>query len=91
MRELAAVQAKLLTHCAASVKPGGRLIYAVCTMTNEETDGVCNAFATAQPAFVPSAEANPFSPAGAPLARQLWWPHETGGNGMFVAVWQRTA
>ncbi len=91
VRELAAVQVKLLTHCAASVKPGGRLIYAVCTLTREETDGVCDAFAAAHPAFVPSAEANPFSPTQAPRPRQLWWPHETGGNGMFVAVWQRTA
>ena len=91
VRELAVVQARLLTHCTVSVKPGGRLIYAVCTMTREETTGVCDSFAAAHPAFAPCAVANPFSPAQPPLAQQLWWPHETGGNGMFVAAWQRTA
>ena len=38
--ELAAVQAKLLGNIASSVKPGGRLVYAVCTLTRAETTAV---------------------------------------------------
>lgn len=89
--ELSSVQLKLLTHCADSVKPGGRLIYSACTMMPQETSNVCEAFLEEHPAFVPSKEANPFAPKQPPTARQLWWPHETGGNGMFVAIWERTA
>ena len=37
---LAALQARLLARAAATVKPGGALTYAVCTMTHAETLGV---------------------------------------------------
>ena len=33
VRELAELQRRLLAHTAPSLKPGGRLIYAVCTLT----------------------------------------------------------
>jgi 16S rRNA (cytosine967-C5)-methyltransferase len=35
---LAAIQARILTACAASLKPGGRLIYMTCTVTRLEND-----------------------------------------------------
>jgi 16S rRNA (cytosine967-C5)-methyltransferase len=35
--ELVALQAKMLTAAAALVKPGGRLVYSVCTLTKEES------------------------------------------------------
>jgi 16S rRNA (cytosine967-C5)-methyltransferase len=37
------------------VKPGGRLVYAVCTLTRSETTAVADAFAVAHPEFVPVA------------------------------------
>lgn len=90
VRELAAVQARLLDHVAPSVKPGARLIYAVCTVTRAETDGVTAAFEAAHPEFEPLALANPF-PAGTTSRANalLWWPQDTRGNGMYVVAWRR--
>src|SRR5690606_4499564 len=42
--ELAAVQANLLSVVAGSVKPGGRLIYSVCTLSHAETEKVADGF-----------------------------------------------
>jgi 16S rRNA (cytosine967-C5)-methyltransferase len=55
VRELAGVQLGLLHAVAAAVKPGGRLVYAVCTLTRSETTAVADAFAAAHPEFVPVA------------------------------------
>ena len=40
VQELAAIQKRLLAHVAPAVKPGGKLIYAVCTLTRSETGDV---------------------------------------------------
>ena len=37
VQELGAVQLKLLNNVAGSLKPNGKLIYAVCTLTKAET------------------------------------------------------
>lgn len=37
VRELSRLQAQLLTSCATMVRPGGRLIYAVCTLLDAES------------------------------------------------------
>jgi 16S rRNA (cytosine967-C5)-methyltransferase len=37
---LAALQQRLLVHLAASVRPGGTLVYATCTLSAEENDAV---------------------------------------------------
>jgi 16S rRNA (cytosine967-C5)-methyltransferase len=89
VQELAELQAHLLKACAAAVKPGGRLVYSVCTLTRQETDEVCAAFAASQGDFEPLEFAHPFQPSAPPAARQLWWPQTTAGNGMFVARWRR--
>src|ERR1043166_2782531 len=49
--ELAAVQKQLLANVAGSVKPGGRLIYAVCTLTRAETAEVVADFEARFPEF----------------------------------------
>lgn len=91
VEELAAVQKRLLAHAAMSVKPGGKLIYSVCTMTRAETVEVVEAFAVGQPEFRPRAMEllalgqKQFMP-GASI---MIWPQDLGGNGMFIAAWQR--
>lgn len=42
--ELAALQAELLASAAARVAPGGRLVYATCSVLAEENDAVVGAF-----------------------------------------------
>jgi 16S rRNA (cytosine967-C5)-methyltransferase len=82
VRELAAVQRSLLEHVGSALKPGGRLIYSVCTLTRSETVAVADAFTAAHPEFAPLP-----LPGGAPQV--TLWPHELNANGMFVAAWQR--
>jgi 16S rRNA (cytosine967-C5)-methyltransferase len=87
--ELAAVQERLLRLVAGNVKPGGRLVYSVCTLTRSETVAVADAFEKAFPDFEPLATADPFKPGAPAKARFTFWPQDFGGNGMFVAIWRR--
>lgn len=50
--QMAEQQQAILANTAALVKPGGRLLYSVCTLTEEETDGVVQAFLAAHSDFV---------------------------------------
>ena len=54
VRELAAIQRTLLEHVAPALKPGGLLLYSVCTLTRSETTDVVAAFSAAHPEFEPS-------------------------------------
>jgi 16S rRNA (cytosine967-C5)-methyltransferase len=53
IRACAARQAEILARAAALVRPGGALVYAVCTGEPEETTGVTAAFLAAHPEFRP--------------------------------------
>ncbi|MDD2763608.1 MAG: RsmB/NOP family class I SAM-dependent RNA methyltransferase [Opitutaceae bacterium] len=94
VRELAARQSQLLEHVAGSIKPGGCLVYAVCTLTRTETTGVAGAFTAAHPEFAPAAVfpvagvADPGLGSTGPGAEYLW-PHVLNANGMFIALWKR--
>ena len=96
VKELAEVQAQLLAHTAPSVKPGGKLIYSVCTLTRAETDEVVKTFNETQSAFEPLHLTLPAPPnkngrALRSAATLTIWPQDWGGNGMFVAAWRRKA
>jgi 16S rRNA (cytosine967-C5)-methyltransferase len=90
VQELSEIQKQLLACAAPSVKPGGKLIYAACTLTRTETMEVADAFEKRFSDFQPSVAVNPFRP-GERADRFWFWPQQTGGNGMFVAVWKRNA
>jgi 16S rRNA (cytosine967-C5)-methyltransferase len=86
VRELAAVQAALLARAAQSVKPGGRLVYSVCTLTRSETSAVADVFGGAHPDFEPA----PLAIAAAPgVSRLELLPQELDANAMFIAAWRR--
>jgi 16S rRNA (cytosine967-C5)-methyltransferase len=93
VQELAQLQLQLMTNAARALKPGGRLIFAVCTLTRAETTGVVEAFQKSHPQFEPVAlpvlreEAAKQGIKGQPT--QFIWPQEFQGNGMFVAQWRR--
>jgi 16S rRNA (cytosine967-C5)-methyltransferase len=76
VHELAAIQTRLLNQVAGSLKPGGRLVYAVCTLTRAETTAVAEAFTVAHPEFEP-------------VAAQTLWPQDLNANGMFIATWKK--
>jgi len=92
VNELAATQLALLNRLAGSLKPGGRLIYSVCTLTRTETTAVASAFTNAHPELeplpLPAFHAQSSTPGG-PLSAITLWPHEINANGMFIATWRR--
>jgi 16S rRNA (cytosine967-C5)-methyltransferase len=93
VRELSELQRKLLAHVAPSVKPGGKLIYSVCTLTRAETSKVAEEFSRAHAEFEllllnwPPAKENQSLQTSSPTITV--WPQDFGGNGMYIAAWRR--
>jgi 16S rRNA (cytosine967-C5)-methyltransferase len=89
--KLAEVQSRLLDAAAARVKPGGRLVYCVCSLEPEEGEAQTRAFLQRHPEF--STVAAQPGEAGAPeasLTKEGWLrllPHQLEGglDGFFVA------
>ena len=87
--ELSAIQKELLTNVVPALKPGGRLIYSVCTLTEAETTGVAEAITQRFPELKALAFLNPLQPAEPATSRLLLWPQTIEGNGMFICGWQK--
>ena len=92
VRELSAIQKKLLTNVVPSVKPGGKLIFSVCTLTRAETTEVVEDFNSKfavefEPMVFPEISGSQGLPA--PAATKTIWPQDLNGNGMFIAGWRR--
>ncbi len=51
LRQLASLQRQILDNVAALLKPGGRMLYAVCTFSRAETDAVVAAFLQDHPEY----------------------------------------
>jgi len=84
---LAELQRALLQDAAVAVRPGGLLVYSVCTLTRAETAGVAGWAAANLDGFtVVPPPGPPWEPAGAG-ARLL--PHRAGTDGMFVCTFRR--
>lgn len=79
--ELAELQFNLLSHAVPSLKPGGRLVYAVCTLPRRETTEVVKRFERSTPGF------ERLEAAGTRNGFLL--PELTAGNGMFIAIWRK--
>lgn len=75
---LPALQLSILERAAAHVRPGGRLVYATCTLRREENEEVALAFEERRADFTRSA-----------LFLRLW-PHRHGTDGFFAATWARS-
>ncbi len=90
VRELSALQNRLLAYAAPAVKPGGKLVYAVCSLTRAETEDLVAGFERQFPDFQPLPLRHPLEQ-DAVSARLYLWPQQSGGNGMFIAAWARKA
>jgi len=88
MLKLAQKQKDILVRAAAHVKPGGRLVYAVCTLTSDETCEVRANFEKAHPDFVPDPFPHPLHQT--PCDGAAWvLPGDGPCEGMFIARWKR--
>lgn len=96
IERLVEVQADVLANAAQLVRPGGRLVYATCSILPDENERQAERFTAAHPEFtpVPLAALWPETAAllGAPDGRYLrCMPHRTQTDGFFAAVWQLRA
>jgi len=92
--ELAAKQSRILAAAATLIKPGGRVVYATCSVLPEENEAVVEGFLAAHPQFAlgdASAELarTGISLDGGPLLRLH--SHRHGCDGFFAAVLERAS
>lgn len=96
VQEMAAKQLAILRSAARLLKPGGRLVYATCSLLREENEAVAQAFGEQESGF----EVLPAAQALAPLKLAdpgalcsgdflRLWPHRHATDGFFAAVWVR--
>jgi 16S rRNA (cytosine967-C5)-methyltransferase len=87
---LSALQSRILSGAADIVRPGGRLVYATCSLEPEENGRQVEGFLREHPQFVRA-------PLPSDIPRQYVdseghlsiTPHEHGLDGMFGAVFQK--
>lgn len=92
--EMAAKQRRILAAAARLVKPGGRVVYATCSILSEENEAVVEEFAASHPEFAPLSCAELLAAQRIALATgaQLrLWPHLHGTDGFFAAAFERRA
>ena len=94
--ELTAKQASILEAAARLVKPGGRLVYATCSLLREENQGIVDAFVAAHAEFEIEPATDVLARLGVVTAGRIdagpmleMWPHRTGTDGFFAAVLKR--
>jgi 16S rRNA (cytosine967-C5)-methyltransferase len=92
LASLSALQQAIALRVADRVRPGGRLVYAVCSVLREEAEAVTEAFLAARPDFAAApfdADAARAIAGDASHLRIL--PHVHGTDGYFVASFRRSA
>jgi 16S rRNA (cytosine967-C5)-methyltransferase len=85
LARLARLQVAILVATADLVRPGGRLVYSVCTYPRAETDAAVRAFLSNRPDFEPVKIPGPDGLA----ADHRLWPHRHGTDAMFYAGFRR--
>jgi 16S rRNA (cytosine967-C5)-methyltransferase len=81
-------QEALLGQFAPRVRPGGRLVYATCSLCRSENEGPVESFLAGHPDFAAEAPRRPASsrPAGPGIQ---FWPAGHDGDGFFAAILRR--
>ncbi|MBI5720570.1 MAG: RsmB/NOP family class I SAM-dependent RNA methyltransferase [Burkholderiales bacterium] len=95
--ELREKQQRILSAAASLLKPGGRLVYATCSLLAAENEEVVRAFdAERERDFEPLPVLDLLQAAKVAQAEELvsgaWlrlWPHQHQTDGFFAAVWRR--
>ena len=88
LSQLARLQVEIAVACAGLLRPGGRLVYSVCTFPRAETDAASDAIIRHRPDLVPIETPGPDD--SAPALRHRLWPHRHGTDGMFVAAFEKS-
>jgi 16S rRNA (cytosine967-C5)-methyltransferase len=103
VQELVVKQASILDSAARLLKPGGRLVYATCSILPQENEAIAEAFSATHPDFnlldagqlleqLKVADARSLCSGGASGTGYLrLWPHLHQTDGFFAAVWVKKA
>ncbi len=97
LEELRVKQAAILSSAARLLKPGGRLVYATCSLLASENEGIAEAFTAENGSqFELLSAEQALEAAHVKRASELvqgpylrLWPHRHGTDGFFAAVWAR--
>ena len=101
VQEMAATQTAILQSAARLLKPGGRLVYATCSMLRQENEDVAQAFSDANKEFIALDAGEVLAGLKIDRAASLCtggasgqqylrlWPHRHQTDGFFAAVWQK--
>ena len=91
--EMRVKQAAILRAASTLVKPGGRLVYATCSLLREENEDIVDAFLRSIPIFrcfePPKYSATARHRRSTPASYLRLWPHIHGTDGFFAAVLER--
>jgi 16S rRNA (cytosine967-C5)-methyltransferase len=99
--EMAAKQAAILASAARLVKPGGRLVYATCSLLPQENEVIAQAFSREHPDFEVLAAGEVLAALKVEGAQSLCsggqggvdylrlWPHRHRTDGFFAALWTK--
>lgn len=97
--ELNQKQMSILTSAARLLKPGGRLVYATCSLLPQENQVIAEEFLLKHPEFEPIPAADALKslfpkdklPLGCSTENPWWqlWPHIHGTDGFFGAIFQK--
>jgi len=99
--EFAVLQAAILQSASRLLKPGGRLVYATCSVLPQENEAIAQAFSAANAGFTPLETVDILTHLKVEHAASLCtgpasggeylrlWPHRHGTDGFFAAVWQK--
>ena len=101
VEEMAVTQAAILQSASRLLKPGGRLVYATCSLLPHENEAIAQAFSEANNDFsalevgdvlthLKVEGAAGLCSGGASGQKYLrLWPHRHSTDGFFAAVWQK--
>jgi len=99
IEQLQAKQTSILNSAARLLKPGGRLVYATCSLMPAENEVIANAFSESHPDFVLLDAKEQLEKMGVAQAETLvtpaghlrLWPHRHATDGFYAVAWEKKA
>jgi 16S rRNA (cytosine967-C5)-methyltransferase len=101
VEEMAVKQAAILQSASRLLKPGGRLLYATCSLLPQENEAIAQGFSQANSEFTPVEAAQVLAGLKVEKAAYLCsggeaggtflrlWPHRHRTDGFFAAIWTK--